>query len=80
MSDDDPAFSTVVKLQRGTSTDDRDTLKISVEAHDIEQLEQRVEQVRERSEQWADDFRSIQPQQGREIADDQQALGEVSNP
>jgi hypothetical protein len=78
VSDDEPAFSAVVKLQRGTKTDDRDTLKISVEAHDIEQLDHRIEAVRERSEQWAAEFRSIQPQRGREVADDQRELGEVN--
>jgi len=77
VSDDDPAFSAVVKLQRGTKTDDRDTLKISVEAHDIEQLHRRIEDVRERTEQWADEFRAIQPQRGRELTDDQRELGEV---
>lgn len=81
MSDaDDPAYSAVVKLQRGTKTDDRDTLKVSVNAHDIEQLDERVTEIRERSEQWADEFRAIQPQHGPSAPDDQATLEEVDEP
>lgn len=80
MSDDEPAYSAVVKLQRGTKTDDRDTLKVSVDAHDIQQLDERISEIRERSEQWANEFRAIQPQRGPAAPDDQAKLDEVNGP
>lgn len=79
MSDDGEPFSTTVKLQRGTGTDDRDTIKVSVEASSIEELAERVRQVREEAEGWAADFRDIQPKAGRSLADDQSTLSGESD-
>jgi archaellum component FlaC len=75
MSDDLP-YSTTVKLQRGTGTDDRDTIKMQVSAGSIEELNERVRELRQEAEQWADAFRSIQPTVGRSVSDDQATLGE----
>lgn len=77
MSDD--TYSMTVKLQRGTSTDDRDTQKVTVTAETIDELAERVEEVREKMEGWATDFRDIQPDPmgPRDTADDQAELSEV---
>ena len=76
MADDDP-YSYTVKLKRG---DGHDVQKCKVTAPDIETLEERVENVRERMEKWAEDYREIQPREGRGLADDQGTLKEASRP
>ena len=68
---DDPLTYTV-KLKRG---DGHDVQKCRVTARDIETLEKRVENVRDRMERWADDYREIQPGRGRNLHDDQGTLG-----
>jgi hypothetical protein len=68
-------FQTTLKATRGTGTDDRDTVKVQVSAQSIDQLADRVEQVRERMEDWADDLREIQPDEGRDHPEDQSTLG-----
>lgn len=76
MSDDEDAFSTTLKLTRGTSTDDRDTIKVQVSAPSVDALDRRVDDLRERMESWADDLREVQPT-GRSTHDDQQDLRSV---
>lgn len=77
MSDDD-AFSTTVELTRGTSTDDRDKIRVKVSAPDVTALNRRVEDVKEHMEAWADDLRDVQPEQGRRTSEDQTELGSVN--
>lgn len=72
MSDDPLSYT--VKLKRG---DGNDVQKCTVTARDIETLERRVEAVRERLDEWADDYREIQPETRRSLADDQGTLTEV---
>jgi len=72
-------LSVTVKIQRG-DTDNRDTLKATVEAETIDELDRKVEQVREKMDSWADEFRDIQPTNARTraaLGEDQQELGEV---
>ena len=76
MSDED-AISVTVKMTRGTGTDDRDTLKATVSAPDVHLLNERVEDVKEHLESWADDLRDVQPKAGRSTSDDQQDLRSV---
>ncbi|MCD2202726.1 DUF7389 domain-containing protein [Halobacterium sp. KA-6] len=77
MSDGEDAFSTTVKLTRGTSTDDRDTLKTTITAPDVETLKHRVEAVKEHMESWADDLRDVQPETSRRTGENQSELGKV---
>jgi hypothetical protein len=74
VSSDDP-FAYTVKLKRG---DGHDVQKCKVTAPDVETLEERVEEVRERMEKWASDYRNIQPREGRDLHDDQAGLNEVA--
>ncbi|USZ71984.1 DUF7389 domain-containing protein [Natronosalvus halobius] len=60
MSDED-SLEITVELTRGTSTDDRDKIRAKVSAGNVDELEHKVEQVRERLEQWAEDLREVQP-------------------
>lgn len=76
MSDD--SYEYTVKLSRGTKRDDRDTQKVKVRADTIDQLQAKVEAVKEQLQDWASDFREIQPQEDRHLADDQSELGEIS--
>jgi len=77
MSDND-AFSTTVKITRGTSTDDRDTINTTVSAPDVETLNERVEAVKAYMAEWADDLRDVQPETSRRTDEDQQDLGSVT--
>jgi len=74
MSADEDPFQFEVKIQRGNGTDDRDTFKAKVSAHTIDELDDKIKQVRERIEQQAAEFRQIQPQDERTLADDQATL------
>ncbi|WP_435358466.1 DUF7389 domain-containing protein [Haloarchaeobius sp. DFWS5] len=78
----DEPFALTVKLTRGTGSKDKDEFKVDIEAGDIDELDDRVEAIRERAQKWSADFRAIQPdsQTGRRVDDDQQALGEVGSP
>ena len=76
---DDAAFSVKVKMTRGTSAKDKDVFTAEVSAADIGTLTRRVEKMREQMEDWAQDFRVIQPDGNeRRLPDDQQGLEEVS--
>lgn len=82
MPDEADPFELTVKIQRGTSTDDRDTLRCKVQARTVDQLEDRVEQLRERMEQWAEDLRDVQPTgetvRDHAVDEDQSTLAEGS--
>jgi hypothetical protein len=78
--DDDP-FSLKVKMTRGTSAKDKDVFTANVAAPDIDTLKRRVEAIRDEMQDWADDFRVIQPDPDENRPhDDQQALDEVTEP
>jgi len=74
MTDEDDAFQFEAKIQRGNGTDDRDTFKAKVSAETIDELDERVEQLHGRIEKYAEEFRQIQPQESRTLADDQATL------
>jgi hypothetical protein len=74
MPDDEDVFQFEAKIQRGNGTDDRDTFKAKVSANSIDALDQKVEQMREKIEGWATEFREIQPQEKRTLADSQATL------
>ncbi|SEW01151.1 DUF7389 domain-containing protein [Natrinema salifodinae] len=79
MSEDD-AISITTELTRGTSTDDRDKIRAEVSAASVDELDAKLERVRRRLEDWADEVRDIQPENSRgrrRLADDQSELGEV---
>ena len=74
--DEDPTYQVDVKLQRGNGTDDRDTLKASVEAETLEELDEREEAMLTRLERLAEKVRCIQPDDttAQRIADGQSTL------
>ena len=76
MADEDPTYQVHVKVQRGNGTDDRDTLKASVEAETLEELDEREEAMLTRLERLAEKVRSIQPDDStaQRIADGQATL------
>lgn len=76
MSDED-AVEITIEVTRGTSTDDRDKMRAKVSAPNVDLLEDRVEAVKARMESWADDLRSVQPEKGRGVDEDQSELSEV---
>jgi hypothetical protein len=73
MSDD--AFDVTLKMTRGTSSDDKDVLKTTVTADSLEELDEKIDAVRERMEGWAGDLREVQPTRDRSLEDDQSTLG-----
>jgi hypothetical protein len=77
VTDDD--FELTIDLTRGSDTNNRDKMKCKVTAPTIEILEERVDTVRERMEDWATDLRHIQPDEQRRMPEDQQELGEVGD-
>jgi hypothetical protein len=76
MSEGEPTYQVDVKIQRGNSTDDRDTLKASVEAETLRELDRREEAMLTRLERLADKVRNIQPDDStaQSIADGQATL------
>jgi predicted nucleic acid-binding Zn-ribbon protein len=76
MSDEEDGIEITVQMTRGTSTDDRDKIKASVAAADVEELDAKMGRVQERLERWADDLREIQPTERRGLDEDQATLGE----
>lgn len=76
---DDPTYSIDVKIQRGNGTDDRDTLKATVQANTLEELDERETQMLERLNDLAVKVRSIQPDErlARETDDDQATLEDL---
>jgi len=77
VSDGEDAFSTTVTLTRGTGSRDKDKIKVKVSAPSVDELDRRVNSVRENMEAWAGEFRQVQPTERRGKADDQQDLGSV---
>lgn len=77
MSEDSDAYEFQAKIQRGNGTDDRDTFKATVHAETVDELDEKVEQIRERLEEYAHEFRAIQPSERRELSDDQKTLEEA---
>ena len=61
MSDEDDAFSVEFNLTRGTSTDDRDRVKAKASADSVDELDDKVERLRGRLEEWVAQVRAIQP-------------------
>lgn len=74
MTEEDDAFEFEAKIQRGNGTDDRDTFKAKVSAETIEELDEKVDQMRQKIESWAGEFRLIQPSQAPNLAEDQARL------
>lgn len=76
MGEDDPTYSMDVKIQRGNGTDDRDTLKATVQAESLERLDERRDQMLERLQETAEAVRAIQPEDttANRIADGQTTL------
>lgn len=76
MGEDDPTYSMDVKIQRGNGTDDRDTLKATVQADTLETLDDRRDQMLERLQETAEKVRSIQPDDTTvsRLTDDQTTL------
>lgn len=75
VSDEDDAFEFEAKIQRGNGTDDRDTFKAKVSADTIGDLDEKVEEMREKIEDWAVEFRRIQPADAEpELDEDQSTL------
>ncbi|QSG02504.1 DUF7389 domain-containing protein [Natranaeroarchaeum sulfidigenes] len=74
--EEDDAIEITVQMTRGTSTDDRDKIKAKVGASDVDELDRRMRQVKDRLEDWADDIREIQPRERRGLDEDQSTLVE----
>jgi hypothetical protein len=75
MPEEDDAFEFEAKIQRGNGTDDRDTFKAKVSADTIDELDDKVEEIRSKIEDWAVEFRHIQPGEEQRLPDDQATLG-----
>lgn len=78
MTEDDPVYSVDVKIQRGNGTDDRDTLKATVSADNLDVLDNRRERMLQRLEEMAAQVRAIQPDDTtiERLTDDQTTLDE----
>jgi len=70
-------YSLTVQVTRGGDSNDKDKLKAKVSAESIEELSEKVEALRGEMEQWADEFRNIQPTRRRQVPEDQSELGEM---
>ncbi|WP_436909927.1 DUF7389 domain-containing protein [Halosimplex marinum] len=74
MSDDD--IELTVKMTRGGDSGNKETMKATVSAPDVETLNDRVTDLRDRMEEWSLQWRNIQPEEERMLAEDQSRLGE----
>lgn len=74
MGEDDVEIT--VKMQRGTGTDNRDTWTMSVSGSSVEEVDEKIDVLRERAEKWAAKWRGIQPDDSRtaHLTDDQRTL------
>ncbi|WP_178917704.1 hypothetical protein [Natronomonas gomsonensis] len=80
---DEDSYSVTVTLTRGTGTDDRDKMKATVEADTLEELDEKLGEMRDRLEDLAADVRDIQPEERlRQLAENQRTLEgqEAGNP
>jgi hypothetical protein len=75
MSDDD--LELTVKMTRGGDSGNKETMKAIVSAPTVDELDERVTNLKEKMDEWALEFRSIQPAEERMLADDQSRLGET---
>lgn len=73
MSDDDDPFEMSVAMTRGNSTNDRDKIKATISAETLEELDEKMEEMRDRLEKMAADIRTIQPDDEDERLDENQA-------
>lgn len=55
--------SITAKLKRGTGTRDQDTLKIKAKGKTAEEAAQNMDETLESVDEWAEQFRSIQPEE-----------------
>ena len=75
MSDDVEPFEVSVAMTRGTSTDDRDKIKATISAESLDELDEKMVEMRDRLERLSADVRKIQPnEQSRGLDDDQVTL------
>ena len=76
MADEEPTYSVDVKIQRGNGTDDRDTLKATVQADTLYELDERKQEMLERLDELAQTVRAIQPDDTTvdRLTDDQTTL------
>ena len=76
MNDEDDAFSVEFNLTRGTSTDDRDRVKAKASADSVDELDDKVERLRGRLEEWVAQVRAIQPDEEdvEAVRDEHQSL------
>gem|GEM_PF-2217279 len=75
VSDDD--IELTVKMTRGGDSGNKETMKATVSAPDVATLDDRVTDLRERMEEWSLQWRNIQPEEERLLAEDQSRLGET---
>lgn len=73
MSEDDDPFEMSVAMTRGNSTNDRDKIKATISAETLEELDEKMEEMRDRLEKMAADIRTIQPDDEDERLDENQA-------
>ena len=73
---DEDSIEVSVKMQRGTGTDNRDTFTMSVSGPSIDVVDRKMQKLRQRAEQWAGEWRAIQPDDSRtaHLRDDQRTL------
>jgi len=76
MGDDDD-LKLKVKMTRGGDSGNKETMTATVSAPTVDDLNDRVTKLKDRMDEWALKFRSIQPEQERMLADDQSRLGET---
>jgi hypothetical protein len=73
MSEDVEPFEVTVAMTRGTSTDDRDKIKATISAETLEELDEKMVEMRDRLERMAADVRQIQPDEDTPGLDEDQA-------
>lgn len=55
--------SITTKLKRGSGTRDQDEIKIKAKGKTAEEAVENMDAVIDRAEEWADDLRSVQPEE-----------------
>lgn len=73
MSEDLEPFEVSVAMTRGTSTDDRDKIKATISAESLEELDEKMIEMRDRLERMAADVRQIQPDEETPGLDESQS-------
>jgi len=73
MTDETDPFEVSVNMTRGTSTDDRDKIKATIAADSLDELDEKMIEMRDRLEKPAADVRKIQPDESDAGLDDGQA-------